>query len=367
MRLLEHQGKALFRRYGIPVPVGAVWPDLPDGAGPLVVKAQVPAGGRGKRGGIRIAGSRDEAAIEADSLIGTTLGEHRIDQVYVEERLDVARQCYLAVTVDRDLRRHVVLASAAGGIDVESAARDRLLRLPVDPLAGLTEGDVARAAAFLGAGADPAAAIVRALYGLAVAEDAELAEINPLVATGDGDWVAADAKVILDASAAFRHPEWRDLALAPEGSDAERAIGGAGAVAVEVNAGGRIVGVVSGAGLMMATLDLIAEAGVPPRMMIDLGGVVLAGPVHMVPVFEAIGRLGAPVTFINAYMQTALCDHFAQALAEAFARSPFGGRVVIRLKGRRDAAAADILAPLGFQVHRDFAPALAAAIIAGGT
>jgi succinyl-CoA synthetase beta subunit len=367
MRLLEFEGKRLFARHGIAVPDGVLWPDLPVSPTGFVVKAQVPEGGRGKAGAIRFAESADAVAEAAEGLRKATVGGHRVDRVYVEERLDIARELYLAVAVDRDRRCHSLLAAAEGGVEVESLPPERIHRRPVDPLRGVTPGDLERLIAALAlpaTAADAAAAIVAALYALVLAEDASLAEINPLALTAAGRLIAADAKVILDGNAAFRHPEWRDLAAPGEGSTVERAISTAGSVGVEVDPEGDIVGVVSGAGLMMASLDMLVAGGGRVRLMIDLGGVVLAGPERMVPVLRTVGGLSPKVTFINAYFQTARCDGFARALAEAYARVPFAGRVIVRLKGRNDAAARAILEPLGFTILADLEPALAAVLAA---
>jgi succinyl-CoA synthetase beta subunit len=138
-------------------------------------------------------------------------------------------------------------------------------------------------------------------------------------------------------------------------------------VGVEIDPAGTIVGVVSGAGLMMATLDLLVAGGCRPRLMIDLGGVVLGPSEGMVPLFETLGSLMPKATFINVYFQTALCDDFARALATAYAKAPFPGRVVMRLKGRNEGAARAILKPFGFQIHGDLRSALEATLAAAGT
>lgn len=367
MRLLEFQGKMLFARHGIPVPNGALWPDRPGEAESFVVKAQTPEGGRARRGGIRVAASPEEASKAAGTLCGSHVGECRVDRVYVEERLDIVRELYLAVALDRDHRCYSILASPDGGVDIESVSAERLLRRPVDPLSGPSADDLRQVVQFLGVTgvtAETATVVIAALHHLVVAEDAQLVEINPLAVTGRGDLVAADAKVVLDANAAFRHPDWRELAVPHEGTELERTISAAGAVPVEVDRGGDIVGVVSGAGLMMATLDMIAEAGGRPRLMVDLGGVVLGGEEGMVAVFRALGGLSSRATFINAYLQTALCDNFARALVAAYSAAPFSGRVVVRLKGRNGDVAREILKPLGFDVHSELEPALAATLAA---
>ncbi len=364
MQLLEMEGKQLFARHGIPVPRGTVWPELPTGAATLVIKAQVPAGGRGKRGGVRFATDAAEAGAFARALLGTVIGEHRVTQVYVEERVAIERELYLAVALDRDRRCYAILASPDGGVDIESVPEHRLLRLPIDPLGGPTGAELRRVAEFLALRGDirrQAEQLIAKVYALVLQEDAELAEINPLALTGSG-LIACDAKLVLDASAAFRHPDWQHYAGSRNGTEVERAIAAAGAMGIEISRQGEITGVVSGAGLMMATLDMLVDSGARVRLMVDLGGVVLAGPERIAPVLRAVAAVRPQTTFVNAYFQTARCDDFARALASAFTDARLAGRVVIRLKGRYDAQAREILAPLGFDVHADLQPALAAAL-----
>jgi succinyl-CoA synthetase beta subunit len=369
MRLLEHQGKKLLARYGVPLPRGALWPKLPPGVEDLVVKIQVPEGGRGKGGGVRFAASPGQAGDAARQLLDEWFGGTEGGCVYLEERLEIAEELYLAVSLDRDHRCYSILASRQGGVEVESVAAEDLLRLPVPVLSGLANEALGQVIAFLGlcgATAEAAAWIIPALHDLALTEDTELVEINPLVVTPEGALVAADAKVVLDPNAAFRHPGWRDYQSTAPGSAVERTIAEAGGVAVEIDPAGDIVAAVSGAGLMMATLDMIVAGGGRPRLMIDLGGIVLGSSEAMVPLFSSVSALSPKATFINAYMQTALCDDFARALAAAYSAAPFAGRLVVRLKGRHDEAAREILSPFGFEIHRDLAPALAATLAVTG-
>jgi len=162
--------------------------------------------------------------------------------------------------------------------------------------------------------------------------------------------VAADAKIVLDARAAFRHPGREALAGPPEGEEIERIVAAAGGTAVPMRADGNTVAVVSGAGVTMATADMLAERGVPLRCVMDLGGAPVAGADGMVPVFEAVAALAPKVTFINAYLHSSLADRFAEAIRVAYGRRPFPGHVVLRLLGRNAEAGHASLAPLGFEV-----------------
>jgi succinyl-CoA synthetase beta subunit len=363
MKLLEHEGKRLFARHGIAVPKGGLWPDLPAGCAGYVVKAQVRAGGRGKGGGIHFAGTAAEAGEAAGRLLGSALGGHAVTQVYVEERLDVARELYLAVVIDRDARAPVILASPEGGVEIEAVASERVLRLPVDPLIGLRPFMVRRLGRFLEAPAGAERqleATVEALYGLALGEDAELAEINPLVVTAAGDLVAADAKVTLDARARFRHPDWAAYEDSGDGSEIERAIAGAGAAAAELDPEGDVVGVISGAGLMMATLDMMIALGVRVRCVIDMGGTPLGGAERLIPIFRAVAAMRPKVTFVNAYFHTALSDSFARGVIGAAEAEPLSGRLILRLVGRNAQSGRDLLTPLGFELHDGLMAALEA-------
>ena len=365
MDLLEHQGKALFRRHGIPVPAGALWPDLPSGNGPLVVKAQVPAGGRGRRGGIGFAETPESAATLAGELSAQGFDGLPVAGVYVEERLDIARELYLAVTLDRDRRCLMVLASPHGGMAVEDAPSEDLLRLPIDPLLGLCDFHSAEVSHALGlppALQAQAVGLLRALYGLVLQEDATLAEINPLALTHAEVLVAADAKVVLDDAAAFRRHGMEEIAAqnSRSGTVLERGCAEAGAVGIEIDPDGEVMAVVSGAGLMMATLDILAGAGLKVRGVVDLGGTVLAGGAVLAQVFDAVSHARAPVTFFNAYLHTAHADKLAEMLVEAHRMAPLEGQVLARLKGRDSEAGRTLLHDAGFEVFEELAPAIAA-------
>ncbi|WP_137389978.1 ATP-grasp domain-containing protein [Rhodoligotrophos defluvii] len=364
MNLLEAEGKALIARHGIAVPRGALWPELPETEGALVVKAQVPTGRRGKAGGIRFAAGHQQAESAAKALLGMEIGGHRANAVYVEERLEILHEHYLAVALDRDRRCHLIIASPKGGMDIEEVDEHHILRLPIDPLLGLRSFHADCVARFLtedGHDQTPLSELVASLYRAVVAVDAELIEINPLAVT-PGGLVAADAKVILDDNARFRHPEWPDSTDRTDRSTFERAAATAGAVGVEVDPEGDTVAVVSGAGLMMATLDLLADAGLKVRAVIDLGGTVLSGADGLQQVLSAVAPLNPRVTFLNAFMQTAFCDVFAEGLAGAHASAPLPGRIVVRLKGRRADVGRARLQPLGFEIHEDLEPAIAALV-----
>ncbi|MGM0561117.1 MAG: ATP-grasp domain-containing protein [Pseudomonadota bacterium] len=363
MDLLEYQGKTLFHRYGIPIPKGALWPEIPECAGPFVLKAQVASGKRGKRGGIRFADDRKIAGQAVQEMESLSFEGETVAAIYVEQCLDIAREIYLALAIDRDRRCPVLLASAEGGIDVEDAPEGSLLRLPIHTFLGLRGFHVSAVARWLGVEGqtgEQLAEVVHALYALMLSEDAELVEVNPLVVSADGSVVAADAKVSLDDNAAFRrHPvEGASESSASRRSSFEQAVADAGAVGIEIDPDGDIIAVVSGAGLMMATLDILCEAKLRVRAVVDLGGSVLAGGEVLGRVFQAVVAAGPRATFLNAYMHTALCDELARMMIEAQRIAPLEGRVLVRLKGRNSDVGRSLLSDQGFDVFEDLGPAI---------
>jgi len=367
MKLLEYQAKGLFARHGIAVPKGAPWPDLPEDVGGYVVKAQIPAGGRGKGGGIQFAEIAAEAGAAAKALSGTTVGDHVVEKVYIEERLDIARELYLSIIVDRDRGCRTIVASPDGGVEIESVPADRILKLPVDPLLGITSYNVSRVVRFLAVPAESGkalAATVRALHDLAIGEDAELVEINPLAVTAAGAVVAADAKVVLDGRARYRHADWEKLEAPAEGTEFERAVAAAGGVAAEMDPEGDVVLVTSGAGLMMASLDALIAMGARMRCVVDMAGTPFGEALGLVGVFQAVATLKPKATLISAYFHTALADNVARSMANAYAKAPLGGHLILRLVGRNAEEGREILEPLGFKTHGDMAESLKAVIAA---
>lgn len=303
MKLLEYEGKALLARHGIPVAAGALWPRMPESASGWVVKAQVLAGGRGKRGGILAAASRDEVQTHAKKLTGARLGDEPVHAVYIEPRLDIAQEYYLAALVNRDLGRVTVVASAAGGVDIEQVPAEKVFSVDVDPLIGLADFQVQYLKRALGM-QDGFEKIVHGLVDTLVAEDAELVEVNPLVRTRDGQLIAADAKVVLDDDAVHRHPaRGTPIAWTTDSKFMQRCrelhvIGVDNRAALK---GGKSVSLLgNGAGLTMATYDQVALAGVGVAGAIELHGALAKGVAHTAEVIRALFMLEADVVFINA-------------------------------------------------------------------
>ncbi|MCS0505169.1 ATP-grasp domain-containing protein [Ancylobacter mangrovi] len=362
IRLLEFEGKELLKKNGFAVPPGALHgAGAPVGAGPWVVKAQVLTGGRGKAGGIRFADTPDEIEALAAAIAGLTINGLRVQEIYVEQRVEVRREFYLAAMVDRDRGRPVILACAEGGMDIESVPRDKIVECTVDPLVGLRDYTVNAVVRGLGADASLApalAAAVRRLYATLVAEDAELVEINPLIVDGAGNVVAADAKVILDEDAAFRH---RDRKAVPDGTPFEMQARELEVIGIELD--GDIAAMMNGAGMTMATLDQITAMGGSVRGLVELHGVMWRGAEHIAKVIDLMRTLKPRVLLFNVYFQFRSLDTIAEGIALAIGQA--GGDmppVVVRMRGVREPEARAILEKVDCFVTDDFATACEKAI-----
>lgn len=291
MKMQEYQAKELLARYGVPVPKGQVCrtPDEVTTAaqalgGKAVVKAQVLSGGRGKAGGVKVAKSTGEASVFAGSILGKELyfeqakGNLRIDEVLVEEVLPIAREYYLGITTDRTTQRNVFIVSSQGGMDIEEVAHshpDAIGRYPVDPFLGVRDYAVRRVAEQGGIPADEIARLspfLKKLYTAYVENDATLAEINPLVVTSDGTFLAGDAKIEIDDSALYRHPELAIFAETSEETNAFEKDARRRGINNYVHLDGNIGIIGNGAGLVMTTMDEVKRAGGDPADFLDIGG-----------------------------------------------------------------------------------------------
>nr|MDJ0789113.1 ADP-forming succinate--CoA ligase subunit beta [Myxococcota bacterium] len=291
MNVHEYQAKALFREYGVAVPEGelATTPGEAEdaakrlGTAVTVVKAQVHAGGRGKGGGVKLAKSPGEAKTHASEILGMTLVTHQtgpegklVRKVYVEAGSAIARELYLALTLDRGSERFAIIASTEGGMDIEKVAEETPERIHtelIDPLAGIQPYEIRKVARALQL--DPAQSkkletFLTGLFRLFVEKDASLVEINPLVVTEDGDLFALDGKLNFDDNALYRHPEIAELRDPDEEDPRERAAKEIDLAYVGLD--GNIGCMVNGAGLAMATLDMITVAGGQPANFLDAGG-----------------------------------------------------------------------------------------------
>ncbi|MDQ3858706.1 MAG: ADP-forming succinate--CoA ligase subunit beta [Actinomycetota bacterium] len=344
MDLYEYQGKELFRRFGIPVSEGrlATSPAEARGAAEelgaaVVVKAQVLTGGRGKAGGIKLASSPEEAEGRAREILGLDIRSHRVRTLWVERASEIAKEYYLSVTFDRGEKKPLLMLTTQGGVDIEEVAAttpEALARLHLDPLVGFQPYQ-ARWLCFTAGVTDPGEQkqvvdLVGKLYAAFVECDAMLCEVNPLIVTPEGAVRALDAKITVDDNALFRHPdiaEMRDLdAYPPE----ERAAREKDVTYVKLDGDVGILG--NGAGLVMSTLDLVAQAGGRAANFCDLGGGGDAqGVVDALEVITADEQVRS--ILFNVFGGITRCDEVARGILEALGRMTIEDPIVVRLDG----------------------------------
>jgi succinyl-CoA synthetase beta subunit len=351
MLLLEHEAKGLLARCGVAIPPGVVLEDpgapIPL-APPLWVKAQVPAGGRGKAGGVRRAETEAEARAHVAALLGTELLGHRVRRVLVEAATEAARECYLSLSLDRGARGPLLLASAAGGVEVERTADG--LRLPVSPLLGVQPYARRRVSAHLGA---PVGPVVDALWQCFSRFECELVEVNPLAVTADGRTVALDAKVVVDDRALARHPE-----VAPRGEDGDLLEAAGARLAVyPIRMAGDIAVATTGAGQLMATLDYVQALGGTLAGGLDLGGIVGHRPADLVEALALLREFAPRAFLVNSYVRTWKNDLIADAVLKALGDLHPGRPIVVRLAGHRTAEGEAILRAAGIPVARSLVEA----------
>jgi len=353
--LFEHQGKELFARWGIPVPAGRVVAAPGEArraaeelGGRVALKAQVAAGGRGKAGGVKVVGTPDEAEAAAGDIFGMVIGAERVERLLVEAASRIEAEYYAAVTLDRRTGSPLFMLSARGGVDVEAAGGEgSMATVHVDPLLGLADFQV-RALVFE-AGLDAraradAASILPRLYRLFVEADAQLVEVNPLALTATADGVrlvALDSKVSIDDSALFRHPDFRAFVGTRRLDLQEQMAADAGLNFVKLDGDVGIIG--NGAGLVMATLDVVAQAGGAPADFLDVGGGagadVLAGALEVV-----LAGPGVRSVLVNIFGGITRCDLVAGGILEALGRTPVNLPIVVRLEGTNAREGRSILA-----------------------
>jgi len=352
--LYEYQGKQLFARYGIPVSEGVI-ADAPAEARaaaeqlavPVVVKAQVLVGGRGKAGGIKLAADPAEAEQHAAAILGMDIRGHTVRRVWVEQSSDIEREYYFSITFDRGEKRPLLMLTTAGGVEIEEVAAktpERLARLHLDPLVGFQPFHARRLcfdAGIPAAEMRQAGDIMAAAYRAFVETDAMLVEINPLIVTPDGQLRALDSKYTVDDNALFRHPdiaEMRDLAaLPPE----ERMARERGVTYVKLDGYVGILG--NGAGLVMSTLDVVAHVGGQPANFLDVGGGAQAD--EIVTAMEVL--LSDPnvrAVLFNVFGGITRCDEVARGILTALEQLGVNVPMVVRLDGTNDVEGRQLLA-----------------------
>jgi succinyl-CoA synthetase beta subunit len=346
MDLLEYQGKQLFARHGLKVSSGMAVTDV-DGAVaaadqvsyPVVIKAQVLIGGRGKAGGVKLAADAAEAREHAQNILGMDIRGHVVRTVWVEHASDIASEYYASVLLDRSAKRPLVMFSVEGGVDIEEVAErtpEKLIRHHVDPLVGLTREEALEMARSGGADADVVEGVADALvalYEVWLQEDATLAEINPLIVTPEREVRALDAKVSLDGNALFRHPENQGLSDAENEDPIERRAKEEGVQYVALDGDIGILG--NGAGLVMSTLDVVARAGGSPANFLDAGGGSDAEKIKQA-VQLILANESVKAVLFNIFGGITRGDEVARGLIAAFADLQPQVPFVVRLDGTND-------------------------------
>ncbi len=351
MNIHEYQSKELLSKYGVKVPTGKVASSEEEaeqiakdlGVSKYVVKAQIHAGGRGKGGGIKLSNSPNEIPQIVSELIGMGLVTHQtgpegkiVRKVLIEEASEIARECYLGMVIDREEERIVVMASGEGGVEIEEIARthpERIIKEYVDPSIGLLSFQCRRIAYFVGLEGklvNKAVNLVTGLYAAFVENDCSLAEINPLIVTNQGEVLALDAKLNFDDNALFRHPEIEKLRDPDEEDPAELEAKSWGISYVKLS--GNIGCLVNGAGLAMATMDIIKHHGGEPANFLDVGGGADAEQVTQA--FTMILRdPNVRAIFVNIFGGIMKCDTIASGIITAVKDVGISVPLVVRLEG----------------------------------
>jgi succinyl-CoA synthetase beta subunit len=354
MDLLEYQGKKLFKKHGVRVPEGqhAASPgeavEAAEQLGfPVVIKAQVQVGGRGKAGGIKLASDRAEAEQHAGAILGMDIRGLTVHELYVEKASKIADEYYAAIVFDRGAKKPMAMLSRMGGMDVEEiAARDptAMAKLHVDPLIGFQEFHGRRLAFEAGIADDvirPVGALLAKLYEVFVEEDAMLVEVNPLLVTEEREVVALDAKVTVDGNALYRHPDTAAFRNPSAEDPQEQLAKERGLTYVKLHGNVGILG--NGAGLVMSTLDVVAQAGGRPANFLDAGGGAKAEEItSAVEVILANPEVTA--VLFNIFGGITRCDEVANGLVTAFQRIDVKVPFVVRLDGTNDEEGRRILA-----------------------
>jgi succinyl-CoA synthetase beta subunit len=354
MDLLEYQGKQLFARHGVPVPSGSPATTVEQAVAaadeigyPCVIKAQVQVGGRGKAGGIKVAQDRPEAEAHAQAILGMDIRGHTVHEVWVEAASDIAAEYYASIVFDRSAKRPLVMLSTQGGVEIEEVAAsdpDAIAALHVDPLLGFQDFHARRLAFSAGVDADvvrPIGALLNRLYEAFVAEEAMLVEVNPLIVTGDRQVTALDAKVTLDDNSLFRHPDNAGLRNVAAEDEQERMARERDLTFVKLDGDIGILG--NGAGLVMSTLDVVAQAGGSPANFLDAGGGARADAITQA-VEVILSNANVKAVLFNIFGGITRCDEVARGLIEAFGQVKPQVPFVVRLDGTNDEEGRRLLA-----------------------
>ena len=378
MNIHEYQAKELLRKEGVPIPPGEVARSAAEAeaiarkfGGTVVVKAQVHAGGRGKAGGVKLAKSPEETREIASKILGMQIKGLTVEQVLVTPAADIATEAYAGIILDRASKKPVFMVSPAGGIDIEEVAAktpDKILKLPIDTRYGLQPYQANRLGFFLYNDVKQVRAagrILQQLYAAFMKNGCSLAEINPLVTTPNGDVVALDAKMVIDDNELDRHPEI--AALRDESAEAPSEVQARNANLTFIKLDGNVGCVVNGAGLAMATMDLVKYYGGDPANFLDIGG--SSNPEKVVNALKIItADKSVKAILFNIFGGITRTDDVANGIVTATKQNPLKVPIVIRLTGTNEEIAMKILQENGFSASSDMDEAVknAVALAKGG-
>ncbi len=353
MNIHEYQAKEIFVKNGLPVPMGEVAATADEAQAaaerlnqPVVVKAQVLVGGRGKAGGVKLAQTPQEARDKAAAILGMNIKGITVKKVLIAPAVDIAREIYLGMVIDRARKAVVMMASAAGGVDIEEVARDtpeKIIRVAIDPILGLRDfqaRDVAMALGLEGDQIQEFIKIARGLYKSFWSSDASLAEVNPLVVTPDGHLLAIDAKMNIDDSALFRHQDLAALRDEGEETPEEQKAREAGLSYVALD--GNIGCLVNGAGLAMATMDTVKLYGGEPANFLDIGGGARADKV-LAALTIILSDPKVKAVLVNIFGGITRVDEVAKGILQTFQETGTQVPFVVRLVGTNEEAGREML------------------------
>jgi succinyl-CoA synthetase beta subunit len=353
MDLFEYQGKQYFARFGIPVSPGGVADTVDEAVAradqvgyPVVVKAQVQVGGRGKAGGIKLADNAAEVRTHAGAILGMDIRGHTVKRLWIERASDIKREYYASFTLDRGARQHLGMVSARGGIDIEQVAAEdpnAIARLHIDPVHGLTDAqatDLVERAGLDDEARAGAVEILKQLYRCFVDGDADLVEINPLVLTPDGRVHALDAKVSLDNNAEFRHPDWSEYRATEVLDEREQLARSKGLQYIGLS--GTVGIIANGAGLAMSTLDVVNQVGGSAANFLDIGGGadanVMANALEVINTDPNVCSI-----LINIFGGITRGEEVANGIVQALQRVEIKAPIVIRIDGTNAEEGREIL------------------------
>ncbi len=331
MNLYEYMGKEIFRKYGIPVPDGYVIEkvsELKKFEYPVAIKSQILSGKRGKAGGIKFAKNEKEQKEFASQLLGSTINNLTVSKVLVERMLNIKKELYLSITLDRSSKKPVIILSEDGGMEIESVSEDRIHKIYVDPLVGYSDYIAREALSYLPVeNIKQFSSLLSNLYKAFTGEDALLTEINPLVIDSDNNIIAGDSKVIIDDNSLYRHKEY--MIVDPDKTKLENEAASKSFTFIEMN--GNIGVIANGAGLTMATLDALTLHKLKPRNFLDLGG---TDNIEIVEdAFSFVMRAEPEIIFVNIFGGVTKADTVANGIVSSKKKFNIKQPIVVRLSG----------------------------------